>query len=153
MLTKWKQSGHYFEVQCLMCMLRNVVFDVYFHISVLTLKPFWYWNIWSPFIFSFSFSTKFENLMWAQVNRWFKTEYGCSLTLFDLIITIPATSVASERCFTHMLQFCTLLSPQWCHIMTSYHSNPLYKQGQTGRTVIDAIGTAVSGSPVVILYL
>ena len=50
-----------------------------------------------------------------------------------------------------VVQFCTLLFPQWCHIMTSHHSNSLYKQGQIGRTVIDAIGTAVSGSPVVIL--
>ena len=55
MLTKWKQCGHYFKVQCLMCMLRNVVFDVYFHISVFTLKPFSYWNIWALLFFLSAF--------------------------------------------------------------------------------------------------
>ena len=36
------------------------------------------------------------------MNRQFNTEYGCVLNLFDLILSIPATSVACNRGFTHM---------------------------------------------------
>ena len=49
-----------------------------------------------------SFSGKFETVTWAQVNRQFNTEYGCVLSLFDLILSIPATSDACERGFMHI---------------------------------------------------
>ena len=39
---------------------------------------------------------------WLQVNRRFRNEYPHVLNFFDLILTIPATSAACERGFTHM---------------------------------------------------
>ena len=48
------------------------------------------------------FSKDFENLNWKQVNRRFGKEYAEILSLFDLILTIPATSTACERGFSHM---------------------------------------------------
>ena len=51
------------------------------------------------FLLFFSFSSKVETLTWVQVNRQFKTEYVSILSLFDLILSIPATSVACERGF------------------------------------------------------
>ena len=39
---------------------------------------------------------------WSQVNRRFQDEYPHVLNFFDLILTIPATSAACERGFTHM---------------------------------------------------
>ena len=41
-------------------------------------------------------------LTWQQVNRRFLSEYPNILDLFDLIQTIPATSTACERGFSHM---------------------------------------------------
>ena len=46
--------------------------------------------------------SKVETLTWTQVNRQFKTVYASVLSLFDLILSIPATNVAYEREFTHM---------------------------------------------------
>ena len=51
-----------------------------------------------------SFSGKFETVTWAQVNRKFNIEYGCVLSLFDLICSIPATSLACERGYIHVKQ-------------------------------------------------
>ena len=48
------------------------------------------------------FSNEFETLKWQQVNRTFSKEYANILSLFDLILTIPATSTACERGFSHM---------------------------------------------------
>ena len=48
------------------------------------------------------FSKDFENLNWRQVHRRFGKEYDQALSLFDLIQTIPATSTACERGFSHM---------------------------------------------------
>ena len=42
---------------------------------------------------------------WLQVNRRFRNEYPHVLNFFDLILTIPATSAACERGFTHMKLF------------------------------------------------
>ena len=55
-------------------------------------------------LFHFAFSASQENLnsYLAKVNRCFNTEYGCVLSLFDLILGIPITSVTCERAFTHM---------------------------------------------------
>ena len=39
---------------------------------------------------------------WLQVNRRFRNEYPHVLNFFDPILTIPATSAACERGFTHM---------------------------------------------------
>ena len=39
---------------------------------------------------------------WLQVNRRFRNEYPHVLNFFDLILTIPATSAACERGFTHL---------------------------------------------------
>ena len=39
---------------------------------------------------------------WLQVNRRSRNEYPHVLNFFDLILTIPATSTACERGFTHM---------------------------------------------------
>ena len=39
---------------------------------------------------------------WLQVNRRFRNKYPHVLNFFDLILTIPATSAACERGFTHM---------------------------------------------------
>ena len=39
---------------------------------------------------------------WLQVNRRYRNEYPHVLNFFDLILTIPATSAACERGFTHM---------------------------------------------------
>ena len=47
------------------------------------------------------FSSKIDNLTWAQVNRRLNREYPHVLSLFDLILTIPATNAACERGFTH----------------------------------------------------
>ena len=43
-----------------------------------------------------------ETLTWQQVNRRFQGDYPQILDLFDLILTIPATSTACERGFSHM---------------------------------------------------
>ena len=51
---------------------------------------------------SFRFGDKLATLTWKQVNRRFQQEYQCILSLFDLILTIPAISTACERGFTHM---------------------------------------------------
>ena len=48
------------------------------------------------------FSTQMETLTWHQVNRRFRSEYPRILDLFDVILTIPATSTACERGFSHM---------------------------------------------------
>ena len=48
------------------------------------------------------FSKKMEMLTWQQVNRRFQGDYPHILDLFDLILTIPATSTACERGFSHM---------------------------------------------------
>lgn len=48
------------------------------------------------------FSKDFDNLSWKQVHKRFGTEYPKVLNLFDLILTIPATSTACERGFSHM---------------------------------------------------
>ena len=48
------------------------------------------------------FAKQFETLTWQQVNRRFEREYPHALGLFDLILSIPATSSACERGFTHM---------------------------------------------------
>ena len=48
------------------------------------------------------FSDKLEALTWKQVNRRFCQEYPNILSLFDLILAIPATSTACEWGFTHM---------------------------------------------------
>lgn len=48
------------------------------------------------------FSNKLDSLTWQQVHRRFQEEYPNILSLFDLILTIPATSTACERGFTHM---------------------------------------------------
>ena len=48
------------------------------------------------------FSSKIDNLTWAQVNKRFDQEYPNVLSLSDLILTIPATNAACERGFTHM---------------------------------------------------
>ena len=52
--------------------------------------------------FIYRFATQFETLKWSQVNRRFGKEYPNILSLFDLILTIPATSTACERGFSHM---------------------------------------------------
>ena len=49
-----------------------------------------------------TFSSDFETLTWQQVNRRFATEYPHILNLFDLVLTIPATSTACERAFSQM---------------------------------------------------
>ena len=49
-----------------------------------------------------TFSSDFETLTWQQVNRRFATEYPHILNLFDLVLTIPATSTACERGFSQM---------------------------------------------------
>ena len=43
-----------------------------------------------------------EILTWHQVNRRFQSEYPRILDLFDIILTIPATSAACERGFSQM---------------------------------------------------
>ena len=48
------------------------------------------------------FCNKFDTLTWEQVNRRFADEYPNALSLFDLVLTIPATSTDCERGFTHM---------------------------------------------------
>lgn len=48
------------------------------------------------------FSKDFGTLDWKQVHRRFGKEYPQILSLFDLILTIPATSTACERGFSHM---------------------------------------------------
>ena len=48
------------------------------------------------------FSKDFENVNWKQIHRRFGKEYAQALGLFDLILTIPATSMACERDFSHM---------------------------------------------------
>ena len=54
------------------------------------------------FLFIYRFSKKFERLAWQQVNTRFGKEYNNVLSLFDLILTIPGTSTACERGFSHM---------------------------------------------------
>ena len=48
------------------------------------------------------FSKDFENVNWKQIHRRFGKEYAQALGLFDLILTIPATSMACERGFSLM---------------------------------------------------
>lgn len=48
------------------------------------------------------FSKKIESLTWQQLHRRFQAEYSAVLELFDLVQTIPATSTACERGFSHM---------------------------------------------------
>ena len=43
------------------------------------------------------FSKDFENLNWKQVHIRFGKEYAQALSLFDLILNIPVTSIACER--------------------------------------------------------
>ena len=43
-----------------------------------------------------------SDITWLQVNRRFRNEYPHVLNFYDLILTIPATSAACERGFTHM---------------------------------------------------
>ena len=47
------------------------------------------------------FSKDFDNLNWKHVHSRFGSEYPKALSLFDLILTIPATSTACERLFPH----------------------------------------------------
>ena len=48
------------------------------------------------------FSKELESLRWEQVNRRFGKEYPNILNVFDLILSLPATSTACERGFSHM---------------------------------------------------
>ena len=48
------------------------------------------------YISCFSFSNKLLSITWQQANRRFQQEYHNVLTLFDLILSIPATSTANE---------------------------------------------------------
>ena len=48
------------------------------------------------------FSKDFDNLNWKHVHRRFGSEYPKALSLFDIILTIPATSTVCERGFSHM---------------------------------------------------
>ena len=43
-----------------------------------------------------------STLTWKQVNMRFQHEYSNSLQLFYLVLTLPATSTACERGFSHM---------------------------------------------------
>ena len=43
-----------------------------------------------------AFFKEFETLTWQKVNRRFGNEYSHVLSLFDLILSIPATSAACE---------------------------------------------------------
>ena len=48
------------------------------------------------------FSKDFENVNWKQIHRRFGKEYAQALGLFDLILSMPATSMACERGFSHL---------------------------------------------------
>ena len=50
----------------------------------------------------FRFSSKFTTLSWKQVITRFQDDYSKVLQLFDLVLTLPATSTACERGFSHM---------------------------------------------------
>ena len=49
-----------------------------------------------------TFPDTMESLTWQQVNKQFGTEYPHALSLFDVILSIPATSTAFKRGLTHM---------------------------------------------------
>ena len=49
-----------------------------------------------------AFQKEFGNLSWQKVHRRFGNEYPHALSIFDLVLSIPATSTACERGFTHM---------------------------------------------------
>ena len=49
-----------------------------------------------------AFGNNMETLTWQKVNRSFGKEYPHALSLFDLILSIPATSAACEQGFSHM---------------------------------------------------
>ena len=49
-----------------------------------------------------AFQNEFGNLSWQKVHRRFGNEYPHVLSIFDLVLSIPATSTACERGFTHM---------------------------------------------------
>ena len=44
-----------------------------------------------------AFGNNMETLTWQKVNRRFGKEYPHALSLFDLILSIPATSAACEQ--------------------------------------------------------
>ena len=50
----------------------------------------------------YSTNEEFGNLSWQKVHRRFGNEYRHALSIFDLVLSIPVTSTACERGFTHM---------------------------------------------------
>ena len=48
------------------------------------------------------FSKELNSLSWEQVNRRFEKEYPNILNVFDLVLTLPATSTACEGGFSHI---------------------------------------------------
>ena len=49
-----------------------------------------------------AFQKEFGNLSWQKVHRRFGNKYPHALSIFDLVLSIPTTSTACERGFTHM---------------------------------------------------
>ena len=87
-----KQNGHFCAMLYLKCKSNHFLMILRISVSCIVINNDTY----------FRYSSKFTTLSWKQVITRFQDDYSKVLQLFDLVLTLPATSTACERGFSHM---------------------------------------------------
>ena len=87
-----KQNGHFYTMLYLKCKSNHFLMILRISVSCIVINNDTY----------FRYSSKFTTLSWKQVITRFQDDYSKVLQLFDLVLTLPATSTACERGFSHM---------------------------------------------------
>ena len=87
-----KQNGHFCTMLYLKCKSNHFLMILRISVSCIVINNDTF----------FRYSSKFTTLSWKQVITRFQDDYSKVLQLFDLVLTLPATSTACERGFSHM---------------------------------------------------